>query len=182
MMKQLVPKQSAAVSAGFSFLAAVLLAVGFSTTSAQAAEPAATFTFTDSAVTAAGGTSGYEIDGTDLTITSAGTYEITVNTGAKMFKVVKALLTVKDGEMTAVLTLSGSGYSWFYVGEADGIADADYADFIPAVINGDGYTFEIPVEALDQVISCAAYSRAKDAWYPRNILFDADTLPEDALK
>ncbi len=111
-----------------------------------------------------------------------GTYEITVNTGAKMFKVVKALLTVKDGEMTAVLTLSGSGYSWFYVGEADGIADADYADFIPAVINGDGYTFEIPVEALDQVISCAAYSRAKDAWYPRNILFDADTLPEGALK
>ena len=100
MMKQLVPKQSAAVSAGFSFLAAVLLAVGFSTTSAQAAEPAATFTFTDSAVTAAGGTSGYEIDGTDLTITSAGTYEITGSCA-------DGSVTVKKGTTGVTLVLNG---------------------------------------------------------------------------
>ena len=100
MMKQLVPKQSAALSAGLSFLAAVLLAVGFSTTSAQAAEPAATFTFTDSAVTAAGGTSGYEIDGTDLTITSAGTYEITGSCA-------DGSVTVKKGTTGVTLVLNG---------------------------------------------------------------------------
>lgn len=100
MMKQLVPKQSAALTAGLSFLAAVLLAVGFSTTSAQAAEPAATFTFTDSAVTAAGGTSGYEIDGTDLTITSAGTYEITGSCA-------DGSVTVKKGTTGVTLVLNG---------------------------------------------------------------------------
>ena len=54
---------------------------------------------------------------------------------------------------------------------------------IPFAEADDGtYTFTIPVEALDQVIPCAAYSKNKDAWYPRNILFDAATLPEGALK
>ena len=38
-----------------------------------------------------------------------GEYEISVDTGEKMFKVVDAVLKVKDGKMTAVVTLSGTG-------------------------------------------------------------------------
>ena len=112
-----------------------------------------------------------------------GTYDVTVNTGAKMFKVTKADLTVKDGKMSAVIALGGTGYTWFFVGEKEAIATADESEFIPFVEDADGYyTFEIPVEALDQVIPCAAYSANKNSWYPRNILFDAATLPEGALK
>ena len=100
-----------------------------------------------------------------------------------MFKITGAKLTVKDGKMTAVITMSGKSYTWFFMGEKEKIANAADSEFIPFVEAADGtYTFEIPVEALDQVIPCAAYSKNKDAWYPRNILFDADTLPEGALK
>ncbi len=99
-----------------------------------------------------------------------------------MFKIQKAELTVLEGKMTAKLYFNGSAYSWFFVGAGDKIADAALEDFIPAEPEGEGYTFEIDVEALDQVILCASYSKNKDQWYTRNILFDAATLPEGALK
>ncbi len=112
-----------------------------------------------------------------------GTYDITVNTGAKMFKIPAAKLTVSGGKMTAVITMSGTSYTYFFVGESSAIATADASEFIPFVEDAEGkYTFEIPVEALDQVIPCASYSKNKDAWYPRNILFDAASLPAGALK
>lgn len=38
-----------------------------------------------------------------------GTYSIEVETGAAMFKVVDCKLTVKNGLMSAVITLSGTG-------------------------------------------------------------------------
>ncbi len=107
-----------------------------------------------------------------------GEYDITVNTGAKMFKITEAKLTVKDGKMTAKVTLSGDGYGYMFIGSSDKIADAAESEFIPVSEK----TFEMTVEALDQVIACAAYSKKKEAWYPRNILFDASSLPAGALK
>ena len=107
-----------------------------------------------------------------------GEYDITVNTGATMFKVTGAKLIVKDGKMTAKVTLSGDGYAYMFIGEKEKIATAADSEFIPVTEK----TFEMPVEALDQVIPCAAYSKNRDAWYPRNILFDAATLPAGALK
>ena len=43
-------------------------------------------------------------------------YEATAETGAAMFKVVKVKLTAKDGKMTALITLSGVGYNYLYLG------------------------------------------------------------------
>ena len=81
--------------------------------------------------------------------------------------------------MTATVTMGGTGaYTYMFIGAPDKIATADDSEFIPIK----DMTFEMEVEALDQVIPCASYSKNKDAWYPRNILFDADTLPEGALK
>lgn len=37
-------------------------------------------------------------------------------TGAAMFKVVDCKLTVKNGLMSAVITLSGTGYDYLYMG------------------------------------------------------------------
>ena len=106
-----------------------------------------------------------------------GVYTISVNTGAKMFKITGAELTVKDGEITATVTMSGKNYTWFYVGDSEKIPEVEDSAFIPYVENEEGaYTFTFALEALDQVIPCAAYSKNKDAWYPRNILFDSDTL------
>ena len=98
-MKQLIPKQSAAVTAGLSFLAALILAAFFGSTglTAQAAGET-TLTFTDNALTAAGTASGYEIDGTDLTITAAGTYRLTGSCS-------EGSVTVKKGTTGVTLIL-----------------------------------------------------------------------------
>ena len=90
---------------------------------------------------------------------------------------IKVAITVEDGKITATVTLSGKSYTWFFVGESSKIADCEDSAFIPYVENENGeFTFTFALEALDQVIPCAAYSKNKDAWYPRNILFDSDTL------
>ena len=41
-----------------------------------------------------------------------GIYQTTAETGAAMFKVVDVKLTAKDGQMSAIITLSGTGYDY----------------------------------------------------------------------
>ena len=61
--------------------------------------------------------------------------------------------------------------------------DADEADYISFDEAEDGsHSFEFPVEALDEGIPCAAYSKNKEKWYDRTILFRVDSLPVDAFK
>ena len=38
----------------------------------------------------------------------------------------------------------------------------------------------MPVKALNQVIDCAAFSKNKEKWYERQLVFRADDLPEEA--
>ena len=45
-----------------------------------------------------------------------GLYSISVSSSTKMFKVVDCALRVEDGRMTAVLTLSGTGYGYVFAG------------------------------------------------------------------
>ena len=45
--------------------------------------------------------------GTDL---KDGVYEIDVDSSSSMFKIVSCTLTVENGEMTAVMTMGGTGY------------------------------------------------------------------------
>ena len=53
-----------------------------------------------------------------------GLYTIGVSSNAKMFKIMDCILRVEDGKMTAVLTMSGSGYGYLYQGTS---AQADAA-------------------------------------------------------
>lgn len=111
-----------------------------------------------------------------------GTYPVEVDSSSSMFHIVDAVLTVKDGKMEAVLTLSGTGYLKLFMGTGQEAAASDLSSYIGYVENADGmYTYTIPVEALDKGISCAAFSRRKEQWYDRTLLFDASSLPEDAL-
>lgn len=112
-----------------------------------------------------------------------GTYPITVDSSSSMFQVVQCELTVQDGEMTAEMTMGGTGYLWIFPGTGEEAATAEEADWIPYAEQADGsHSFTVPVEALDQGLPCAAFSRKKEKWYDRTLLFRADSLPLEAWK
>ena len=111
-----------------------------------------------------------------------GTYEINVESSSSMFRIVKAELTVQSGSMSAVLTLSGTGYLQLFMGTGEEAVAADASAYIGYVEDADGaYTYTVPVEALNQEIDCAAFSKRKEKWYDRTLVFDAASLPADAL-
>ena len=106
-----------------------------------------------------------------------GTYSIEVETGAAMFKVVDCKLTVKNGLMSAVITLSGTGYDYLYMGTGADAEKADRKSWVPYVADANGkYTYTIPVEALDKKIAVASHSIKKNQWYDRTLTFKYDTL------
>lgn len=111
-----------------------------------------------------------------------GTYEVTVDSSSSMFSITECLLTVADGEMTAVMTMSGTGYLYVYMGTGEEAAEADESEYIAYEEDEDGvYSFTVPVEALDSGISCAAFSRNKEMWYDRTLVFRSDSLPSEAF-
>ena len=111
-----------------------------------------------------------------------GVYEITVDSSSSMFNIVACTLTVADGEMTAVMSMGGTGYLYVCMGTAEEAAAADADSYISFVEGEDGlHTFTIPVEALDAGIACAAFSKNKEQWYDRTLVFRADSLPADAF-
>lgn len=111
-----------------------------------------------------------------------GTYEIKVDSSSSMFNITDCLLTVEDGAMSAVMTMSGKGYLKVFMGTGEEAETASEADFIPYAEAEDGsHTFEVPVEALDMGIDCAAFSKNKEQWYDRTLVFRADSLPAEAF-
>ncbi len=111
-----------------------------------------------------------------------GTYAIEVSSSSAMFRVVDAQLTVKDGKMSAVLTLSGTGYLKLYMGTGEeALKDTD-DHCIYYIENGEGkYTYEVPVEALNTDFDCAAWSINKEKWYDRVLVFQSSLIPKDAF-
>ena len=111
-----------------------------------------------------------------------GVYSIGVDSSSSMFRITACSLTVSGEEMQAKLTMSGTSYTWLYPGTALEASRADRGTFIPYEEDESGaYTFVLPVEALDQGIPCAAYSKNKQLWYDRTLVFRADSLPLDAF-
>ncbi len=112
-----------------------------------------------------------------------GTYDVKVVSSSSMFRVVKAVLTVKGDKMTADITLSGQGYGKLFMGTGKEAAASDMSDFIDYTEGDDGlYTFTVPVDGLDKALPCAGFSQRTEQWYDRLILFDASSLPQKALK
>lgn len=111
-----------------------------------------------------------------------GTYNVTVKSSSKMFDITACELTVESGKMTATMHMGGKGYLYVYMGTGEQAAAADEADYIPFTEQADGtHSFTVPVDALDEGIDCAAFSKKKEKWYDRTILFRADSLPMDAF-
>lgn len=110
-----------------------------------------------------------------------GIYSMDVVSSSSMFKVVDCILTAKDGKMNAVLTLSGTGYGYLYMGTKEEAASADQSSWIPYQVNKEGkYTYTVPVEALDKEIAVAAYSIKKGIWYDRTLTFQSETMKKIA--
>ena len=92
-----------------------------------------------------------------------GVYSIDVNSSSSMFSIESCELTVADGEMTAVLTMGGTGYLYLYPGTPEEAAAAPEEDLISHDENEEGqHTFTFPVEVLDAPVDCAADSKRKE--------------------
>ena len=118
--------------------------------------------------------------GTDL---YPGSYEITVDSSSSMFSITHCLLTVKEDGMSAVLTMGGKGYLYLYPGTPKEAAAASEEEYIPFIENAAGdHTFTFPVEALDAPVKCAAFSKKKEKWYDRTLVFRASSLPTEAYQ
>lgn len=112
-----------------------------------------------------------------------GDYNVVVDSSSSMFSVENAVLHVKNGEMTATMTMGGTGYLYVYMGTGEEAAAASKDDLIPFEEDEDGaHCFTVPVEALDQGLACAAFSKRKEQWYDRTLVFRADSLPADAFR
>lgn len=112
-----------------------------------------------------------------------GVYPVVVSCSSSMFKITQCLLTVENGKMTAELYMSGKSYLNVFMGTGAEAVAAREADYIPYEETAEGvHTFTIPVEALDMGISCAAYSKNKQMWYDRTLLFRVDSLPLEAFR
>ena len=111
-----------------------------------------------------------------------GVYDIAVDSSSSMFKIVSCALTVENGGMTAVMTMGGTGYLYVYMGTGEEAAAAGEDGYIPfAEIEGGAHTYTVPVEALNSPINCAAFSKNKELWYDRTLVFRADSLPTSAF-
>lgn len=112
-----------------------------------------------------------------------GIYSVVVDSSSSMFSITDCELTVMDGKMSAVMYMGGTGYLKVFMGTGEEAVAAEDADYISYEAAADGtHTFTVPVEALDMGISCAAYSKSKELWYDRTLVFRADSLPLEAFQ
>lgn len=112
-----------------------------------------------------------------------GTYEIDVESSSSMFRIDECELTVKDGEMTATMTMGGKGYLKVFMGTGEEAVEAEEEDYILYEEDSLGlHTYTVPVEALNQAIDCAAFSKDREKWYDRTLIFHASSIPVDALE
>ncbi len=110
-----------------------------------------------------------------------GTYEIRVDSSSPYFRISKATLTVENGVMTARFTIPRMSSRYVYPGTKREAGDADPSTWIEFEEEDGQTTFTFPVPALNAELSCAAYSKGRKRWYSRTLVFDAASLPKNAL-
>ena len=114
-----------------------------------------------------------------------GVYTTTAETGTTMFRVVEIILTVKNGKMSAEITLSGTGYDYLYMGTAAeaagnenqwiGFKDKEKS-YIEEGEEKTGRSYIIPISTLDTPLAMASHSVKRDKWYDRSITVSSNNL------
>lgn len=106
-----------------------------------------------------------------------GLYTVGVTSNSNMFRVVKCVLRVEDGRLSASLTLSGKGYGYLFVGSAEEAAAAPRDTWAPYTQDSEGrHAFVIDIPALDTDLAVAAYSIKYSKWYDRTLHFSSKTV------
>ena len=112
-----------------------------------------------------------------------GSYDIEAESSSSMFRVVKCRLDVSGDDMSAVLTLGGTGYIKLFMGTGEEAVAADESDYSIYSEGADGaYSFTVPIEALNKPLECTGFSRKKEKWYDHQICLMAESLHDGALK
>jgi len=109
-----------------------------------------------------------------------GIYDVEAVSNSTYFKIAKAELIVEEGVMTARITIPSMSYLYVYPGTKKEAA-ADEDNRIGFQEAQQQTVFTIPVEALNKEIDCAAFSKARKKWYDRKLVFNAASLPEEAV-
>lgn len=111
-----------------------------------------------------------------------GSYEIETASSSSMFKIEKTVLYVKDNAMTANITLSGKGYSnvtMLSAADSEGLTSLEGTT---ATVGKDGkYVFTLPVQSLNTELVCSAFSKKKQKWYERRVVFYSEKIPAENL-
>lgn len=107
-----------------------------------------------------------------------GAYPITADSSSSMFKIESCELIVEADTMMAELTMSSDAYGYLFPGTAEEAAAADETRYITPYER----KFMLEIDALDAGVQCAAWSRNKELWYDRTLVFRSDSLPLDAFK
>lgn len=111
-----------------------------------------------------------------------GIYPVEMKSSSSMFKADHVELIVHGGTMEAVLYMTSEAYPYMFAGTAEEAAKAKEEEYILPEEVGDGMrTFTLPVNALDAGESFSAFSKKKELWYDRTLLFRADSLPQEAF-
>ena len=118
-----------------------------------------------------------------------GIYSAEVETGQAMFKVVDCVITSEDGKMTAVITLSGTGYDYLYLGSAKDAYAADGEGWIPFEEDPETgkYTYTLELASVTEPVSVAARSaryasegKGEAAWFDRVLSIVLDSIVKTA--
>lgn len=114
-------------------------------------------------------------------ILPSGTYSVSVDTGAAMFKVVDCKIVVNKKTLKAVVTLSGTGYDYLYPGTAKDAEAAGTKKWSKYKVNANGqYQYVLSLSYDDFVngktIAVASYSPKTKTWYDRTLQFDLESL------
>ena len=110
-----------------------------------------------------------------------GVYPIHVDSSSPFFRIVSAELIVENGEMFGRIEIPSMSYLWVYPGSKLEAAKADQSRWLGFEEANHHTVFTLPVPALDAEVDCAAYSKAREIWYDRKLVFYASSLPKEAL-
>lgn len=111
-----------------------------------------------------------------------GTYDIEGLSSSAYFRLKDCKVTPSGDKFLIDFSIYSTSYECIYMGTGEDAAAADLNEYI-FPDEADGIcTFHIEVDALNKEYSCSAFSKRRDKWYERHIVFDASTLPNYAIE
>lgn len=113
-------------------------------------------------------------------IIADGKYQVNAEAGGKMIRVTNCVMTVKNGQMTAAVTLSGQGYNRIYLGDENDAPNDEKNWILPDSLLAEQYTFQIPVEKLDEVMNIAVHTTKSNRWVTRTLTFHSEGMTKIA--